>query len=174
MPPDFISFTPDFVNLLPHFILPLDHQKHNIMSLTLNKNFEIKAPVSAVWKALTDPAIIKQYFFGTNVISEWKEGTPIVFRGEWEGQTYEDKGTILKIIPEKLFKYNYYSSWSDLPDLPENYSIISYRLEAEGDTTLFHISQDGIADQGKLADSEKNWATVIQNMKDLLEKKDTW
>ena len=36
-----------------------------------------------VWHALTD----------------WEEGSSLVFRGEWEGKAYEDKGTILEAIP---------------------------------------------------------------------------
>ena len=57
----------------------------------------IAAPVAAVWDALTNPALIKQYMFGTDVVSDWREGSPIFWRGEYEGRSYEDKGVILKL-----------------------------------------------------------------------------
>lgn len=46
----------------------------------------INAPLEKVWKALTEPEIVKQYFFGTDLVTDWKVGSPIIFQGEWEGQ----------------------------------------------------------------------------------------
>jgi uncharacterized protein YndB with AHSA1/START domain len=57
----------------------------------------IRASSAAVWKALTDPKAIKRYMFGADVTSEWREGSAIAWRGEFEGKAYEDKGTILQI-----------------------------------------------------------------------------
>jgi hypothetical protein len=48
--------------------------------------FPINVRVSRVWDALIDPDVLKQYLFGTNVISNWKEGSPIVRKGEWKIQ----------------------------------------------------------------------------------------
>ena len=46
----------------------------------------INAPVERVWDALVNPGIIKQYMFGTEVVSDWEEGSPIVWKGEWQGK----------------------------------------------------------------------------------------
>jgi uncharacterized protein YndB with AHSA1/START domain len=51
----------------------------------------INAPASRVWQALVTPEAIKHYMFGTNVVSDWHEGSPIYWRGEWQGKPYEDK-----------------------------------------------------------------------------------
>ena len=66
--------------------------------LTLKKQFTFNAPVEAVWDALTNPEKIKRYLFGTQTITDWKEGSPIIFTGTWEGTQYKDKGTILKFV----------------------------------------------------------------------------
>ena len=130
----------------------------------------ISAPASRVWDALTNPAIIKQYFFGTQAVSDWKEGSPLEFRGEWEGKKYVDKGTILKIEPEKLFQYTYLSSFSNLPDAPENYANISYELYEEDGETALTVKQENIANEEAREHSEKNWEHVLKSLKDLLEK----
>ncbi len=65
----------------------------------------IDAPVAKVWDALTDPEVIKQYMFGTNVVSDWQEGSPIIWQGEWQGTKYEDKGVILRLAPERMIRY---------------------------------------------------------------------
>ena len=41
----------------------------------------VTAPGSAVWEALTDPGIVKQYFLGTNLTTTWREGDPVTFAG---------------------------------------------------------------------------------------------
>ena len=53
-----------------------------------------------VWKALTDPALIGKYMLGAQVETDWKPGSPIVWKGEYEGKRYEDKGEILDFDPE--------------------------------------------------------------------------
>jgi len=73
-------------------------------------SIKIQATIREVWEALTNPELIKKYLFGTNTITDWEVGSPIRFTGEWEGKTYEDKGTILGIQNNKLLKYDYWSS----------------------------------------------------------------
>ena len=77
-------------------------------------------------EALTYPKIIHQWLFGTTVISDWKPGSPILFTGSWQGQEYQDKGTILQLEKEEKFQYNYWSGFPGLPDIGENYSIIGF------------------------------------------------
>ena len=81
--------------------------------LEIKKTIEITASLMEVWDALTDQETIKKYFFGTEAISDWEEGSSLVFRGEWEGKTYEDKGHILEAIPGEMLKYDYWSGFSD-------------------------------------------------------------
>jgi uncharacterized protein YndB with AHSA1/START domain len=48
----------------------------------------IAAPTKKVWDALVNPAAIKKYYFGTTVVSGWHRGSPIVWKGEWQGKVY--------------------------------------------------------------------------------------
>jgi uncharacterized protein YndB with AHSA1/START domain len=130
----------------------------------------IDAPTSKVWEALITPEIIKQYFFGTDAISEWKAGSSITFSGEWEGKHYEDKGTILEVIPNKLFRYDYWSSMSGIEDQPENYMIITYALAEENNNTLLIVIQENIPDEKTRDHSEENWKKVLADLKQLMEK----
>ncbi|HMG82169.1 MAG TPA: SRPBCC family protein [Ferruginibacter sp.] len=139
-------------------------------NITATASIAIDTYPVKVWEALTTPSIIKQYFFGTDVSSDWKVGGQIFFRGEWQGKKYEDKGTIVSIIPNKLFKYNYWSSMSGIEDKPENYVLITYDLHAtEGGTRLI-ITQDNVPDEKMKEHSEQNWMKVLTDLKALLEK----
>jgi uncharacterized protein YndB with AHSA1/START domain len=130
----------------------------------------VRAKAGQVWEALTDPALIKQYLYGTDAISDWKVGSPIAYRGEWDGRPYEDKGTVLEVIPNKLLQTSYWSAFSGLEDRPENYLIVSYALsESDGGTTLT-ITTENIPTQDSADHVAENWAQVLQALKELLEK----
>jgi uncharacterized protein YndB with AHSA1/START domain len=137
-------------------------------TLTLKTTIIFEAPIAKVWQGLTDPAIAKQYFFGTNLKSNWKVGDRITFSGEWEGHVYEDGGTILEIAPPNLLKYTYWSSMSGTENIPENYNNITNELsENEGVTTLI-ITQEGVKSQQALEHSEQNWQSVFDGLKKIL------
>ena len=138
---------------------------------TAKKTITIHAPVERVWKALTDPAEVKQYFFGSNLHTTWKPGTPVRFTGEWDGKSYEDKGTVLQFEAGKMLQYDYHSSWSDKPDLPENYQIITYRVKSKGDSTLLAISQSNIPTLEQKVHSAQNWGMLLKSLKKLVEGK---
>ena len=141
----------------------------------MNKKFiseastTINAPVSKVWDALTKPDLIKQYLFGTEVITDWKVGSPITYKGVWQGKSYEDKGKVLEIEPRKILLSTFWSSLSGLPDIPENYKTVRYELSAAGDITSLTITQDNNASQDEANHSEQNWKMVLVGIKKLLE-----
>ncbi len=129
----------------------------------------INTPASKVWDALTKPDLIKQYLFGTEVATDWQVGSPITYKGTWEGKTYEDKGKILQIEPGKLLVSTYWSSFLGVPDIPENYQTVRYELSAESDGTRLTITQDNNDTQEAAAHSEQNWKMVLDGIKKLLE-----
>src|SRR5574339_648178 len=141
----------------------------------MNKKFTaqatttIHAPVSKVWQALVNPEIIKQYLFNTEVISDWSVGSPIIYRGEWGGKPFEDRGRILKLEPEKILVSTHWSPLSGAPDLPENYHTVTYQLEESDGITEVTIIQDNNASEEEKSHSEANWKAVLEGMKKLLE-----
>ena len=137
--------------------------------LILKKTINIKASASKTWDTLTNPHLIKQWLFGTNVISDWKVGSPILFTGNWQGTEYRDKGTILKLETEKIFQYNYWSSFSGLPDSPENYSIIAFELTPDNSDTMLTLTHSNFATETMYEHLDKNWDVTLASMKKITE-----
>jgi len=134
-------------------------------------SMQINAAPTKVWEALTQPDLIRQYLFGTNTETDWKPGSPIFSRGVWEGKSYEDKGTVLEVVPEKRLVYTYWSGFSGVPDTPENYKTITFELAQDGTKTLLTLTQDNNADEKSKTHSEKNWQMVLDGLKKLVESK---
>jgi uncharacterized protein YndB with AHSA1/START domain len=129
----------------------------------------IAMPTKKVWDALVNPAAIKQYFFGTTVVSDWRVGSPIIWKGEWQGKSYEDKGSILQYEPGRTLQYSHFSPLSGLPDKPENYHTVTIELSAGKDQTKVILSQDNNATEEERAHSEQNWGMMLAALKKFLE-----
>jgi uncharacterized protein YndB with AHSA1/START domain len=138
--------------------------------ITTSASIEIHAPGTHVWKALTSPELIEQWFFGVRTETDWREGGPIVHRGELNGRPYEDRGTILRVEPEWLIVHTHWSSVSGLPDAPENYQEVEWALTGhEDDATELVVSETNIPSEDAKAMSERAWEAALRSLKDLLE-----
>jgi len=139
-------------------------------SLQVSKNIEINAPAGEVWDALINPEKIKIYLYGTQATSDWQVGSPISFEGEYQGQTYKDKGNVLENTPNKCLKYNYWSGFSGLEDLPENYCIVTYGIDSlPNGGVLFSWTQDGFPSEEGQQHSENGLPALLEQIKKLVE-----
>jgi uncharacterized protein YndB with AHSA1/START domain len=129
----------------------------------------IDAPPPRVWSALTDPAQIREYMFGSEVTSDFAEGSEIRYAGEFEGKKYEDHGVILEVKPNELLRSTHFSPLGGQPDIPENYHTITYRLRDVGGSTLLSLEQDNNGSEEEAAHSSANWSQMLTALKGVVE-----
>jgi len=134
------------------------------------KQVTVKASADTVWKALTDPALVQQYMYGTNLETSWEVGSPIRWKGEWHGKPYEDKGTILAVEPKKLLSVTHWSPMGGSEDKPENYHTLTYELDERGNDTVLTLKQDNNPSQ-EAADvmADQNWGPVLEGLRAVAE-----
>ena len=138
-------------------------------TLIAETSISVDATPAQVWKALTTPKLIKKYLMGTDVSTDWKEGSTINYNGEYEGKKYHDKGIIKKIVPEKLLQSTYLSSMSGKKDKPENYNLVTYKITKRDDKTVITLSQDNNSTEKEKEHSTENWKTVLKKLKEVVE-----
>ena len=138
-------------------------------TLIAETSISIDASPAQVWKALTTPTLIKKYLMGTDVSTDWKEGSAITYKGEHQGKKYHDKGIIKKIEPEKVFQSTYLSSMSGKEDKPENYNLVTYKLNKSDGKTVVTLSQDKNATEKEKEHSTENWKMVLKKLKEVVE-----
>src|ERR1044072_9151805 len=132
----------------------------------------INAPATKVWLALTVPDLVKQWQYGSDLQTTWAPGTPIVFRNEWNGQTFEQKGTVLEFMPDSRLKYSLFFPRPDLEDIPENHFFMTYQLTARGGVTsvLFRQEDPRPSTPDEAAGSAEG-PDVLAGLKELVEVK---
>jgi len=131
---------------------------------------DIDAPRSEVWGALTDPDQIQKYMFGSRVETDWKPGSSIIWKGEYEGKEYEDKGEILEIEHERRLKLTHFSPMSGKADAPENYHTLVYELREHDGVTHVSLSQDNNPTEEAAEHSRANWEKMLSALKELVER----
>jgi uncharacterized protein YndB with AHSA1/START domain len=131
---------------------------------------EIDASPDQVWSALTDPQQIEKYMFGSQVETDWKPGSRITWKGEYEGKTYEDRGEILEVEPGRRLRMTHFSPLSGDEDVPENYHTILYELEEAGTRTRLRLSQDNNPTEEQAEHSRGNWEKMLSGLKQLVER----
>jgi uncharacterized protein YndB with AHSA1/START domain len=133
----------------------------------ISRTIIIKALPSIVWSVLTDPELIKRWIsdYEVSIQTNWKEQNLIIFRGDLHGITYENTGTILQFIPDKVLTYTHLSSLSQLPDVPENHSIIEFRLTPLQEQTVLTLIQSNFATETIFKHWEFYWNVTLDLLK---------
>jgi uncharacterized protein YndB with AHSA1/START domain len=130
---------------------------------------DIDAPPAKVWSALTDPAQIKKFMFGSQVETDWQPGSKIVWKGDYEGKAYEDKGEIVEVVANKRLKVTHFSPLSGQPDLPKNYHNLTYELDDRDGKTHLSLSQDRNGSAEEAEHSQKMWSQMLHGVKEVVE-----
>ncbi|UWX04478.1 SRPBCC domain-containing protein [Pseudoxanthomonas sp. NC8] len=137
---------------------------------TTDSVVKIRAPAGKVWLALTVPGLVKQWQYGSDLLTTWEPGTPIIFRNEWNGQVFEQKGTVLEFVPGSRLKYSLFFPRPGLQDVPANHFFMTYELtEADGTTSLLVRQEDPRASPADADSGGGDGPDVLSSLKELVE-----
>jgi len=163
-----ISNAPDITETAGKFLDFLDPASKQV-----KKNILINASLIEVWKSITTPVLLKEWLYDTpvEVISDWKEGNPVAFKGTWHNKPYVDKGNIVCLEPESLFTYTYWSQLSQLPDEPENYTLIEFKLEPDNNKTLLILTQSNFLTDTMYRHYNFYWTLTLDRLKKITERR---
>jgi uncharacterized protein YndB with AHSA1/START domain len=135
----------------------------------------ISASRAAVWAALTDRAHVARWQYGSVLATDWSVGGPIRFTTEWEGQIFEQWGTVLSFDEPTKLHYSLFAPRPGVVDAPENYFTMTYELTREDDATKVTITQDDprVNDQSDAADDDDKDNPVLLALRDVAESIDS-
>ena len=132
---------------------------------TATASVEVDASPEVVWSTLTDPARIADWMSGSTVETDWQVGSPITWRGEYDGRAYEDKGEVLVHDEPETLSMTHYSPMMGQPDQPENYHTLVYTLTPSGDRTTVALTQDGCDTEEQAEQFSANWQQMLDGLK---------
>src|SRR5258707_5978653 len=141
----------------------------------VSKTVHINAPTSVVWETLTNRESMKRWMADSeteiNIITDWKVGSPMIIRGTLHRVKFENKGIVLQFEPEKILQYNHLSSISRLlPDIPESYTIIEFRLTPVNSQTELTLTASNFPTETIYKHFRFYWNVTLELLKRMIEK----
>ena len=123
----------------------------------------IAAAPGRVWQALTDSDLTRQYYYGNTVESDWKPGSPMVYRDE-DG-TPSIECVVVEADPPNRLVHTFY-----FPGTEESPSRCTWTIEARGAASLLTLVHDDF--DGETATWKSvghGWVPILSGMKTVLE-----
>ena len=147
------------------------------MSKFIENEIIINATASEVWDALVNPAKTKVYMFGCETISDWQEGSELLWQMDYEGKPFIPvKGHIVEIEENEFLAYTVFDPHSTMPDIPENYLTVTYELSEDFGLTTLTVTQgdyDTVAEGERRYNESYNngegWQPILEQIKVLVE-----
>ncbi len=130
---------------------------------------KINASIQKVWDTITKPELVKLWQYGSGLLTDWKIGSDIRFKTEWEGKIFEQWGKVLEIRPNELIKYSLFAPRPDLEDKTENYFIISYLLTDENGHIKLEIIQEDNRPNAVQEEPQGEENLVLKSLKQIAE-----
>jgi uncharacterized protein YndB with AHSA1/START domain/DNA-binding transcriptional ArsR family regulator len=123
----------------------------------------IAATPERVWRALTDSELTKQYYYGNTVESDWKPGSPLIYRNP-DGTT-SIEGEVLEADPPRRLVHTFF-----FPGTDESPSRCTWSIEPRGAASLLILTHDEFDGETSTYRSvEHGWVSVLSGIKTLLE-----
>jgi len=132
---------------------------------------DLAVPAQRVWRVLVEPDLVARYMHGTSLETDWQVGAPVVWRGEWEGKSYEDKGEVLEFDPPRRLAVTHWSPLTGEPDEPENYHHVTYEIEEVGPDRSRLTLTHGNSPSQEAADAmvEGGWRPMLETLTQVAE-----
>ena len=130
----------------------------------------LNEPPQSVWDTLINPEKIKQYFTGAETITNWQIGTEIIFIHNYQEQEFKNKGVIIRLEPNSLLSYTYWTAFSNTADKPENYTTIIYSLTEMNGSTRLTLTQTNFKNKEWHQGLTTGWDIVLAKIKEIAER----
>ncbi|UFZ08116.1 SRPBCC family protein [Bradyrhizobium ontarionense] len=119
-----------------------------------------------LWEALTSNEFAKRYWFGTELHSDWRVGSP--FALVTDGMT-TDVGQILEFDPPRRLSYTFQHILKD-EFRNEQPTKVVFAIEPHGNSVKLTLTHEGFEGAGRLLDAVSNgWPAIMSGLKSLLE-----
>lgn len=133
---------------------------------------KINASKQKVWDTITEPALVKKWQFGSDLLTSWNIGSDIKFSTAWEDKIFEQWGKVLVFDPFDKVTYSLFAPRPGLEDKPANYFTMSYLLTEDNGQTTLQIIQEDNRPNAVQEDPQGEENPVLLSLKLLAEKLD--
>lgn len=141
---------------------PSDPVAPGELAIAVTRAFD--APLGLVWRAWTDPAILKEWLCPrecevVSLAGELRAGGTYRETMRCGGDDLSVTGRYLEVVPERRLVFTH--RW-DEPGAPE--TVVTVELRARGQGTEVLLTQRGFADEASAEGHREGWTSALENL----------
>lgn len=118
-----------------------------VNDVIITRSVLLNATPERVWEALTHPGMTRQYYYNCEVTSDWREGSALRWKGEYQGRDIDAEGEVLEVIPGRMVKYTGFDRLTEGDISRQGDVYVTHEIIPQGSktkllTTLEHFEGD--------------------------------
>lgn len=128
----------------------------------------IRTTPEKLWAALTESDFIKKYWFGVDIASDWKVGSP--WRMFYPDGEVTDEGEVAESDPQRRLALRWRHKWRpELAEEGEAFCVIELEPQPAGVVKLVVTHTLPRPDSKLIEAVSGGWPSILSNLKSLLE-----
>ena len=129
----------------------------------------IRTTPEKLWEALTSSEFSRRYWFGTELRSSFRSGSPLAL--VMDGKV-TDSGEVIEADRPRRLSYTFKHELDD-EMRKDGATKVVFTLEPHGELVKLTLTHEGFAKDSKLLDGiSKGWPAILASLKSLLESGD--
>ena len=127
----------------------------------------IRTTPEKLWEAITSPEFTRQYFHGSDVVTDWKVGSKIEYLVPSKDGAKQTAitGKVLEFTPHRRLAHTF-----SFPSNGDDPTKVTYELEPIGDMVKLTMTHEGFTGETETYRGiSTGWAPVFDGLKSLLE-----
>ena len=127
----------------------------------------IRATPERIWQGLTDSDLVRRYYFGSVIESDFRAGSPIVYKQPDTGRI-DITGEVVEADPPRKLVHTFTVGWD--PDVHDAPSRVTWEITPMGEACRLSVTHDGFTDENETFRQTKDgWPIILSGLKTLLE-----
>jgi uncharacterized protein YndB with AHSA1/START domain len=137
----------------------------NVNGIRHETEVTVSATPEEVWRAITDPALTRGYYYGTDILSDWTVGAP------WTSLSGDElylEGEIIEIDPPRLLVQSFHIAATGEEAVNDAPSTVTWEVTPVGDVTRVRVIHEGMGEATR-SYTEGGWEHILAGLKTLVE-----
>jgi uncharacterized protein YndB with AHSA1/START domain/DNA-binding transcriptional ArsR family regulator len=131
----------------------------------------IRATPERIWQAITDPALVQRYYFNSVIESDFRAGSPLIYKQADTGRL-DIEGEVVEAVPPRKLVHTMAVRWD--PELHDEPTRVTWEITPMGEACLLSVTHDGFASETETYRQTKGgWPMILSGLKTLVETGET-
>jgi uncharacterized protein YndB with AHSA1/START domain/DNA-binding transcriptional ArsR family regulator len=126
----------------------------------------IRTTRERLWQAITDPAMTAAYYYNSRIDSDFRPGSPVVYR-QADGRL-DIEGQVIEADPPRKLVHTFAVRWD--PELNDPPSRVTWEITPMGETCRLSLTHDHFESETRTyTEVASGWPLILSSLKSYLE-----